>query len=399
VRPASYRSAPPDDRPPPLEFLHGQIDPVVEEAAECALQPLLPHELLQVPVLAACQLQQFSVRARGLAVDHLGGEGQEVSLAVPQTLAQHPPSLSRVERMAQEGGEAEEKPCADSQLSELRAWSQACYHIRRVEGAEYRRPDHCHPLPTATLCQRPSESGAQQILSAPDRRRQRNDQAAGWSRRGKMPADRRRALEHYRCPHAGGFTSGLEPLARRAIERLRLRPGEVVLDVGCGTGRSFPFILSDIGAGGRLVGIDQSPEMLATARSRMERFGWQNVTFVQAPAEEAELAVRADAVLFLCTHDVVSSPRALGNTLQYLRPGGRVVAAGPMWSPWWALPANFYTWFLSRRYVTTLADYSQPWRSLARLISDLQVELVPIIGIIPRRGYVAWGTSPASQPA
>lgn len=213
-----------------------------------------------------------------------------------------------------------------------------------------------------------------------------------------MPANRQRALEHYRRPYTGGFASAVEPIARRAIELLCLRPGEAVLDVGCGTGRSFPFILDDIGTGGRLVGIDQSPESLAAARARMEASGWQNVVLVQAPVEEAELAVQADAVLFLCTHDIVSSPRALGNVLQYLRPGGRVVAAGLMWSSWWALPANLYTWLVSRRYVTTRDDFSHPWRSLARLIPDLRVELVPIGGLIRRRAYIARGTTSAWQP-
>jgi len=67
-------------------------------------------------------------------------------------------------------------------------------------------------------------------------------------------------------------TAWLEPYRHRAVSELRLQPGDVVLDIGCGTGMSFRPIREAIGAEGRLVGIDPSPEMLArTERSRSPR--------------------------------------------------------------------------------------------------------------------------------
>ena len=49
------------------------------------------------------------------------------------------------------------------------------------------------------------------------------------------------------------------------------QPGEVILDVGCGTGRNFERIRERIGPAGRLIGIEQSPEMLARARALVQR--------------------------------------------------------------------------------------------------------------------------------
>ena len=81
------------------------------------------------------------------------------------------------------------------------------------------------------------------------------------------------ALEQYRA-RAQVYDSELapfEPLRQEAIQRLRLRPGETVLDVGCGTGLSFAPLLERLGPGGRIVGIAQCPEMMDKARDLTEK--------------------------------------------------------------------------------------------------------------------------------
>ena len=57
----------------------------------------------------------------------------------------------------------------------------------------------------------------------------------------------------------------------RAVELLRLKRGDCVVDLGCGTGLNFDFLTERIGPEGRLIGVDISPEMLAGARERAER--------------------------------------------------------------------------------------------------------------------------------
>ena len=112
-------------------------------------------------------------------------------------------------------------------------------------------------------------------------------------------------------------------------------PGEVVVDVGCGTGVNFDLLRAGVGPTGRIIAVEPCPEMLARARWRVERQGWQNVTLIEAAAEEVTLSGPADAALFCATHDVMRSPQALLNVVSQVNRGGRVVAGGPKRAPWW----------------------------------------------------------------
>ncbi|MFC0458502.1 class I SAM-dependent methyltransferase [Arthrobacter liuii] len=70
----------------------------------------------------------------------------------------------------------------------------------------------------------------------------------------------------------------------RGIEALGPRPGEQVLDVGCGTGLNFALLRGRIGPAGTIIGIDRSAQMLEQARRRAARAGWKNVILIQADA-------------------------------------------------------------------------------------------------------------------
>src|SRR5258708_30837812 len=55
----------------------------------------------------------------------------------------------------------------------------------------------------------------------------------------------------------------------RAVQALRLRPGDSVADIACGTGLNFALIEQVIGRDGRIVGVDLTDAMLAQARQRI----------------------------------------------------------------------------------------------------------------------------------
>jgi demethylmenaquinone methyltransferase/2-methoxy-6-polyprenyl-1,4-benzoquinol methylase len=176
-------------------------------------------------------------------------------------------------------------------------------------------------------------------------------------------------------------------LHRRAVERLELTRGQTVLDLGCGTGLAFPYIEERIGRQGRLIGIELSPEMLAEARRRVCKHGWENVELIEAAVEEAVLPGPSDAALFVLTHDLMRSRAALRKVIDALGSDGRIVAAGSKWAPRWLAPLNLYVWLKARRYVTTFEGFDHPWSLLADLIPDLRVETA-LAGAV----YIASGT-------
>ena len=129
-----------------------------------------------------------------------------------------------------------------------------------------------------------------------------------------------------------------------------------------------------VGAEGSIAGIEQSPEMLARARSRAAENDWNNVTFVNASVEDAAIPMQADAALFHFTHDIMRTPAALANVVRHLKPGARIVAAGLKWAPARAMPLNLFVWNAALRSTSTLEGLARPWSNLEPLLSELEVE-------------------------
>ena len=84
---------------------------------------------------------------------------------------------------------------------------------------------------------------------------------------------------------------------RQAVKALRLRPGDTVVDIACGTGQNFPLIERAIGPHGRIVGVDLTDAMLAQAQRRIEHNGWTNIDLVQADAADFAFPAEVDAIL------------------------------------------------------------------------------------------------------
>lgn len=201
--------------------------------------------------------------------------------------------------------------------------------------------------------------------------------------------DRGEALAKYRkvAPRYDAGTRVYGRYGRRAVEQLALTRGDRVLDVACGTGANFRYLIERVGPEGQVIGVDLSPDMLEVARTRVQRHGWLNVTLIEAAVEDAELPTELDGSLFSLTHDVLQSQPAVENVVQHLRPGARVSTFGAK------QPQRFrrLLWPVVRRiadrYVTTLDSIDQPWRLLQSHVPDLTVREV-LLGC----AYLAWGT-------
>jgi len=183
-----------------------------------------------------------------------------------------------------------------------------------------------------------------------------------------------------------------EPLRYLAIDRLRLRPGETVIDVGCGTGMSLKQLQRDVTAAGRVIGIEQCPAMIDRARARVGSAGQSNLELICAPVEEARIETRADAALFHFTHDILRRPEALDRVLGHLKPGARIVACGLHWAAPWAVPVNLFVWGAALRSTSSLEGLEAPWSLLAERVEELAIDDL-MLGAV----FLASGTAGASR--
>ena len=109
-----------------------------------------------------------------------------------------------------------------------------------------------------------------------------------------------------------------------------LRPGEVVVDLGCGGGLDVFLAAAKVGPTGRAIGIDMTPEMLERARRNSAKGnggqGFANVEFYQASIDKLPLPDRSvDCVISNCVINLASNkPAVFREITRILKPGGRL---------------------------------------------------------------------------
>ena len=110
----------------------------------------------------------------------------------------------------------------------------------------------------------------------------------------------------------------------KVIAALKLKPGQVVADLGAGTGY-FTVRLARSPAMPKVYGVDIEPSMVNYIRERMAKEGLKNVVAVQASADNANLPERVDLVLIVDTYHHIGNRETYFRRLaKSLKPGGRV---------------------------------------------------------------------------
>jgi SAM-dependent methyltransferase len=122
--------------------------------------------------------------------------------------------------------------------------------------------------------------------------------------------------------------SGDLPAYGKAVEIAGLRPGDLALDVGCGTGRALPALAAAVGPTGQVIGLDLTPDML-TAAYAAGRHGC--AALILADARRLPIADEtADAVFAAGLVQHLPDPGAgLAELARVTRPGGRLVLFHP----------------------------------------------------------------------
>jgi ubiquinone/menaquinone biosynthesis C-methylase UbiE len=180
-------------------------------------------------------------------------------------------------------------------------------------------------------------------------------------------------------------------LRKRAVDRLKLRPGDRVLDVGCGTGTSFPFLRDAVGPEGRVYGVDLSPGMLRKAHKLCRRRRWTNVVLIEGDAADYAAPEPLDGALFSFSYNTMPHHRrVLRQVWKQLRAGGRLVIVDAKLPPGLCgkLVLPFALWLMKR---TLLGNpFVRPWEHHASLVDDFKMEEFRFASF-----YICSGSKPA----
>jgi arsenite methyltransferase len=111
------------------------------------------------------------------------------------------------------------------------------------------------------------------------------------------------------------------------IAALGVRPGEIIADIGSGSGYFTLRLAQATGPSGRVFGVDVSPDMVVHLNRRIRDLGVPNVTTILAPPDDPLLPDASIDRFFICDvwHHVEDQPKYLARMKKMLKPGGQVV--------------------------------------------------------------------------
>ena len=142
------------------------------------------------------------------------------------------------------------------------------------------------------------------------------------------------------CNNIGGFG---EAFRKRIVDEASLKPGESVLDCGCGTGTLAVVAKRQVGPKGRVCGIDISKDQLDVARKKIKRENLE-IEFCESSIDELPFPDHSFNAIFstLMLHHVPREVKigAFREMRRVLKPGGRIVIAdfGPPKHAWGWVP-------------------------------------------------------------
>lgn len=116
-----------------------------------------------------------------------------------------------------------------------------------------------------------------------------------------------------------------DPVTERVLHAAGIAPGMRVLDLGSGAGDVSMLAARIVGPGGHVVGVERNPDAIESAKPRVRRAGFENVSFVEGDVADIGLDGSFDAIVGRLILMYVAEPAAaLAHVAGLLRPGGIV---------------------------------------------------------------------------
>ena len=159
---------------------------------------------------------------------------------------------------------------------------------------------------------------------------------------------------------------------KQAISALNLKPGDTVVDIGCGTGLNFPLLYQAVTSNGKIIAVDLSDAMLDQARQAIAANKWTNVQLVCSDAAQFEFSSKVDAVVSAYTLTLVPDcGRVISNAIAALATGGRLVILDMSWPKYCPLWWRHVLFFLRSYGVTADVLRRRPWKIVQKSMKEL----------------------------
>lgn len=174
------------------------------------------------------------------------------------------------------------------------------------------------------------------------------------------------------------YLLGFREVAYRkiAVAALQLKPGDTVVEIGCGTGLNFGLLQKVVGPQGRIIGLDLTDAMLEQAQARIRRQGWKNVSLVEVDAASYTFPRGVNGIL--ATFALTAIPEydaVVAHAADALGAGNRLVILElkrPAGWPDWLV--KFLRLFLKPFGVKPEHETYTPWRSMEHYFNRLDLQ-------------------------
>lgn len=160
---------------------------------------------------------------------------------------------------------------------------------------------------------------------------------------------------------------------KRAVEALKIKNGDSVVEIGCGTGLNFSLLQQKIGPKGKLVGVDLTDKMLGRARRRVEERGWRNVQLVQTDAASYEFPNNVSGIISTFAITLVPEfDEVVRAGAEALSPGGRFVILDLKKPQRFPLLVVRFGVFLTKPFGVSLDLMDRhPWESIKKYLTEV----------------------------